>query len=94
VRGTALDVFGASAHRRWERRLIGWYRSQVEALLPHLTADNHATAVAIAELPDGIRGYESIKERNIRAAEAKLAQLLEAFNQKSAQRVAAVSSAA
>jgi indolepyruvate ferredoxin oxidoreductase len=94
VRGTALDVFGASAHRRWERRLAGWYRAQIAALLPQLSAENHATAVAIAALPDGIRGYEDIKERTIRQAEAKLAELLKQFNQASAKPVAAVSSAA
>ena len=93
VRGTALDLFGASAHRRWERRLVGWYTSQIDALLPQLSAENHATAVAIARLPDHIRGYDSVKEQTIRETEAKLAALLEQFNQKSAQRVSAASAA-
>ena len=93
VRGTALDLFGASAHRRWERRLVGWYLSQIDALLPHLTADTHATAVAIARLPDHIRGYESVKERTIRETEQRLTRLLEDFNGKSAQPIAAASAA-
>jgi indolepyruvate ferredoxin oxidoreductase len=93
LRGSALDFFGASAHRRWERRLVGWYTSQIDALLPHLTPDTHATAVAIARLPDHIRGYESIKERTIHETEAKLAVLLEQFNAKSAQQVSAASAA-
>jgi indolepyruvate ferredoxin oxidoreductase len=87
-------VFNATPHRRWERRLIGWYRSQIDAVLPQLTADNHETAVAIAALPDGIRGYEDVKERSIRQTEAKLAELLKTFNAKSARPVAPVPMAA
>src|SRR5262249_54212463 len=94
IRGTALDVFNATAHRRWERRLIGWDRSPIHAVLGQLTAENHATAVAIAALPDGIRGYEDIKERTIRQTEAKLAGLLKTFNEKSSQPVAPVPMAA
>jgi len=94
LRGTPLDVFNATAHRRWERRLIGWYRSQIDAVLSQLTAENHETAVAIAALPDGIRGYEDIKERSIRQTEAKLAALLKTFNTKSSQPVAPVTMAA
>jgi indolepyruvate ferredoxin oxidoreductase len=94
VRGVpVLDLFSASAHRRWERRLIGWYTGQVEALLPVLTAENHAAAVAIARLPDHIRGYEAIKERTIRETEAKLAPLLAQFNEKSSRPVSAASAA-
>jgi indolepyruvate ferredoxin oxidoreductase len=93
LRGTALDFMAAGAHRRWERRLAGWYTGQIDALLPHLTADTHATAVAIARLPDHIRGYEAIKERTVRETEQKLAALLTQFNAKSAQQVSAASAA-
>jgi indolepyruvate ferredoxin oxidoreductase len=94
IRGTPLDVFNATTHRRWERSLAGWYRSQIDALLPSLTAENYETACAIAALPDGIRGYEEIKERSIRQTEARLATLLKAFNEKSTRPVAPISMAA
>jgi indolepyruvate ferredoxin oxidoreductase len=94
VRGTPLDVFGATSHRRRERRLADWYRSQINAILPQVTGDNHETAVAIANLPDFIRGYEEVKERSIRQTEAKLAELLKTFNAKSARPVAPVPIAA
>jgi indolepyruvate ferredoxin oxidoreductase len=79
LRGGALDAFNWSAHRRMERGLIGWYRELVEGLLGDLTHENHAVAVAIAEAPDGIRGYEEIKERTLGETRGSVAQLLERF---------------
>src|SRR5581483_1309931 len=65
LRGTPLDIFGYSAHRRQERALIGWYRDLVEGVVANLTPDNLPLALEIAALPDQIRGYEKIKEQNI-----------------------------
>ena len=76
VRGTPLDVFGQSAHRRLERRLIGWYARLLGQALAQLTPANHAAVVAIATLPDGIRGYEQIKEANVAQVRARAATLL------------------
>lgn len=79
LRGTPLDVFGLSAHRRLERSLIGWYRQLIENVVANLTPENLPQALEIAALPDQIRGYETIKERNIaevkQAAQEKLAAL-------------------
>ncbi|MGE0554428.1 MAG: indolepyruvate ferredoxin oxidoreductase family protein [Gemmatimonadales bacterium] len=61
LRGTALDPFGYHPIRRLERQLIGEYREAIEAELAELTAETHARAVAIARLPDVIRGYEAVK---------------------------------
>ncbi|WP_020653743.1 indolepyruvate ferredoxin oxidoreductase family protein [Massilia niastensis] len=80
LRGTAFDVFGYTAERRGERALIGAYRQTVEALLPKLTADNLAQAVAIAAIPEDIRGYGHVKERHLKAARQKEAALLAAFH--------------
>ncbi len=52
----------------------------VEALLPKLTADNLAQAVAIASIPEDIRGFGHVKERNLKAARAKQAALVAAFH--------------
>jgi indolepyruvate ferredoxin oxidoreductase len=79
VRGGALDVFGWNAHRRLERSLPGWYRDLVAGLLPDLTHENHAAAVAIAEAPDGIRGYEDIKERTLAETRENVETLRETF---------------
>ena len=79
LRGGPLDIFGYTAERRMERALIGEYRATIGALLPKLTVDNLAQAVAIASIPEDIRGYGHVKERHLRAAKAKEAALLESF---------------
>ena len=57
------------------------YKATVQSLLPHLTAANLATAVAIANIPEEIRGYGHVKERHLLAAQQKEAALLQQFNQ-------------
>ena len=62
-----------------ERALIGEYRSTVGGLLSKLTAENLAQAVAIASIPEDIRGYGHVKERHLKAAKQKEAALLANF---------------
>jgi indolepyruvate ferredoxin oxidoreductase len=81
LRGTRLDPFGRTEERRTERRLIEDYENLIDELLRTLSPANLATAVALASLPDGIRGYGHIKERNIRQAEAERTKLLERLRQ-------------
>ena len=42
-------------------------------------AGNHAAAVALARLPETIRGYGPVKERSVAAAKAKRGELMAAF---------------
>ena len=84
LRGGPLDIFGYSAERRMERALIDQYRQTIGALLSKLTADNLAQAVAIASIPEDIRGYGHVKERHLRAARLKEAALIAAFDQPTA----------
>ncbi|MGE5338901.1 MAG: indolepyruvate ferredoxin oxidoreductase family protein [Gemmatimonadota bacterium] len=79
LRGTALDPFGRTAERRAERALIGEYERLVDEVLGKLAADNHALAVALATLPEEIRGYGHVKEQNLRTARAKWGELLAKF---------------
>jgi indolepyruvate ferredoxin oxidoreductase len=79
LRGTALDVFGRTEERRMERQLIVDYEKAVDELLAALDRGNHATAVAIASIPEEIRGYGHVKLRHLKAAKAKEAELLAAF---------------
>jgi indolepyruvate ferredoxin oxidoreductase len=74
LRGTPYDPFGYAAIRREERRLVPWYRRLVMEGLA-AGADAHATAIDLARLPDGIRGYEDIKLRSITAARERAQQL-------------------
>ncbi len=80
LRGTALDIFGYTAERKMERALIVEYRQMVSALLPKLTAENLTQAVAIASIPEDIRGYGHVKERHFDAAKRKQDDLLVRFH--------------
>ncbi|HSM79581.1 MAG TPA: indolepyruvate ferredoxin oxidoreductase family protein [Bryobacteraceae bacterium] len=70
TRGTPLDLFGYSAHRRMERSLVDWYRELIGRVLPLVTESNLSLALEIAALPDQIRGYEQIKEESVRKVKA------------------------
>ncbi|RYH14306.1 MAG: indolepyruvate ferredoxin oxidoreductase family protein, partial [Alphaproteobacteria bacterium] len=79
LRGSALDVFGYTAERRTERELIGHYRDTLLGVLPRLSSDNLAQMIALAAVPEDIRGYGHVKERHLLAARAKEAALLAAL---------------
>ncbi|MGZ8317971.1 MAG: indolepyruvate ferredoxin oxidoreductase family protein, partial [Telluria sp.] len=79
LRGGTFDVFGYTAERKMERALIGEYRNTVGGLLPKLTAETLSQLVAIASIPEDIRGYGHVKERHLKAAKAKEATLLANF---------------
>ncbi|MDB5895854.1 MAG: indolepyruvate ferredoxin oxidoreductase, partial [Rhodoferax sp.] len=89
LRGTALDIFGKTEERRTERALIGEYRSSIAAILPALNAANHATAVEIARIPEQIRGYGHVKERNLVQARARWSTLTAEFAQPAGMKQAA-----
>ena len=89
LRGTALDIFGYTEERRMERALPVEYKQTISKLLPLLNADNLAKAVAIASIPEDIRGYGHVKERHLVAAKNKEATLIAEFNTaKAPQKVA------
>ena len=74
LRGTAFDVFGYARVRREERALIGEYRALIERALAALAPGRHDAAVALADLPDMIRGYEDIKLDNVKQFRARAAE--------------------
>ncbi|WP_330115101.1 indolepyruvate ferredoxin oxidoreductase family protein [Pseudomonas sp. JS3066] len=63
LRGSAFDPFGYSEERKLERDLIAEYEATVDLLIKELKPSNYAAAVALAELPEQIRGYGPVKER-------------------------------
>jgi indolepyruvate ferredoxin oxidoreductase len=79
LRGTALDVFGYAKVRRTERDLIEEYIAALRAVCARLTGENLAAAVAIAELPDMVRGYEQIKLANVEKYRERLNGMLTEF---------------
>jgi indolepyruvate ferredoxin oxidoreductase len=82
LRGTPLDPFGRTAHRRLERRLVAEYERTVEELLDGLGPESRDLAVEIASLPEHVRGYEQVKEHQLAEAGAKQAELFDSFRRR------------
>jgi indolepyruvate ferredoxin oxidoreductase len=89
LRGTALDVFGRTEERRTERALIEQYRETLEQVLCSLDAGNHALAVAIANVPEQIKGFGHVKERNLAAARMRWDELMRQWAEPAGTRQAA-----
>ncbi len=76
LRGTALDPFGYSEERKLERKLVVDYVANLEELIATLAPQNRALAIAVASIPEKIRGFGPIKQRSVTAAKAEEAVLL------------------
>ena len=73
-------MFGRTAERKARARADRastkrWSTNCSAALAPH----NHALAVELASIPEHIRGYGHVKERQIADAKAREAALLDRF---------------
>jgi indolepyruvate ferredoxin oxidoreductase len=79
LRGTPFDVFGYSTERRTERKLIADYEALLDEVMTKLTPVNHPLAVALAAIPEKIRGFGHVKARHLAAAKADETALLEQF---------------
>ena len=76
LRGTAFDIFGRTAERRMERKLLADYEALVDEMLGKLSPGNVALAVEIASLPEHIRGYGHVKDEFVRGVKATEAELV------------------
>ena len=85
LRATPLDPFGYAAERRTERRLVSEYLDGLDEIVGHLTPLNHGVAVALAALPEKIRGFGPVKARHLVATKAEEAILREQFRTGSGQ---------
>ncbi|MDH5540645.1 MAG: indolepyruvate ferredoxin oxidoreductase family protein, partial [Rhizobacter sp.] len=79
LRGTLFDPFGWSAERRLERALPGDYEATVERLLRRLDQGRLDAAVAIAELPERIRGFGPVKLHSVQTFREREARLLAGY---------------
>lgn len=80
LRGTRFDPFGHNEIRRTERALIVEYRELVDAMLDALRTgrigdDQRPALVTLAQLPDMVRGYESVKMRNVERYHAEMSRM-------------------
>jgi indolepyruvate ferredoxin oxidoreductase len=61
IRGTPLDPFRWTTERRRERRLIKTYEQGMASIAALLNKENYACAIALASLPDQVRGFGPVK---------------------------------
>ncbi len=79
LRGTRFDIFGYTDERRTERQLIADYRALLEELCGGLTPANHGIALALASIPEKIRGFGPVKHKHLVIAKKEEADLLVRF---------------
>jgi indolepyruvate ferredoxin oxidoreductase len=80
LRGTKFDIFGYTAERREERALIQRYEQTLMHIAANLEPHKLDAAVALAGVPDAIRGYGHIKHRNMQRAMKHESELRQAFD--------------
>ena len=83
VRGTLADPFRWAEVRRLERAMIPEYEKALDTLTKGLRPENLDDAVAIATLPDQVRGYEHIKLERAKKYRTELAESLRSFMSRS-----------
>ncbi|MDO9435727.1 indolepyruvate ferredoxin oxidoreductase family protein [Hydrogenophaga sp.] len=71
LRGTVVDPFGRSEERHMERGLIDEYRRLIEREMTQLSDASLDRALAIARVPESIRGYGHVKAASVVAARAR-----------------------
>ncbi|MBV9974850.1 MAG: indolepyruvate ferredoxin oxidoreductase family protein [Hyphomicrobiales bacterium] len=79
LRGTPFDPFGYSTERKTERGLITEYEELAREIAAKVDARNHSLAVALASIPEKIRGYGHVKARHLEAAKREESDLLAKF---------------
>jgi indolepyruvate ferredoxin oxidoreductase len=85
LRGTLFDPFRNGLERKLDSQLLAEYEGDLAFLLAHLSAQNHEVAVAIASLPDSIRGYGHVKAAAAEQARTKRSELMKQLNQRAGE---------
>ena len=71
-----------------ERVLIGEYTASINKLLETLNANNYSIAVDVARIPEIIKGYGHVKERNVKTARLQWAELMKDYVVGASQKLA------
>ena len=77
-----LGTFGTNLDR-------GCAISTIDGVLATLDQNNHALAVQIAAVPESMRGFGHVKEKNVKAAKEREASLLAAYRSPATAKAAA-----
>jgi indolepyruvate ferredoxin oxidoreductase len=76
LRGTPFDPFGRTAERRMERRLMADYEARIRGLIARLPHADIDLCIAIAQIPQTVRGFGHVKIANLALARVCEAELL------------------
>ncbi|MDB5593513.1 MAG: pyruvate ferredoxin/flavodoxin oxidoreductase [Hyphomicrobiales bacterium] len=76
LRGTPFDLFGLTADRRAERASLTQYVALLDDVAENLDPRTHATSVALASLPEKIRGYGPVRANHLARVEPERQRLL------------------
>jgi len=77
LRGTVFDVFGYSDERKREQADLADYNVLLDSLLENLSEENYDLAVELARLPEKLRGFGHVKDRNREGLDVQRKALLE-----------------
>lgn len=77
LRGTPFDPFGYMAERRHERQLIEEYEIDLRQAISVVSPPNAETVIRLARLPEKIRGFGQVKQKNAFRAEAERIEALQ-----------------
>ncbi|MFT7048117.1 MAG: indolepyruvate ferredoxin oxidoreductase [Halioglobus sp.] len=84
LRATPFDIFGHSEERKQERADIVQYEVLLDSVLADVSDDNYEAALEIARLPQKLRGFGHVKDRNREKMQALENDLLARFHGKDA----------
>ncbi|MCP5036546.1 MAG: indolepyruvate ferredoxin oxidoreductase family protein [Rhodobacteraceae bacterium] len=79
LRGTKFDIFGKTEERGRERAMVTAFEAQMTEVAVGLTAANLTAAVALAALPQEIRGFGPVKMQAFETYETALIAARQAF---------------
>jgi indolepyruvate ferredoxin oxidoreductase len=77
LRGSPFDMFGYSAERQMERRLLAEYEGDLDLITRSLAPGKTEAATALACVPALVRGYGHVKEASAIKAASERKRLLE-----------------
>lgn len=80
LRATPFDIFGYSEERKQERADISEYEVLLDSVLMDVSDDNYETALEVARLPEKLRGFGHVKDRNREKMKALESELLARFH--------------
>lgn len=77
LRGGVFDIFGYTSERRMERNLLAEYEADLNLIEGRLGQVDEAAAIALASVPELVRGYGHVKQANVEKARGERTRLRE-----------------